>query len=85
MQIIRMHKQENNFTVLLTMSEKNFEESSSFICNEADSDHVILKTLKIDIHIPENLFAAEYIPLYAIPNIEEIIILSDALTIHQEI
>ena len=53
--------------------------------SEADSVHVKLKTLYNVVNTPENLFAAEYIPFCAIPITADIIVLSDALTIHHEI
>ena len=58
--------------------------SSDSIFKAADSVQVKLNTLYNVDTTPENLLAAEYMPFCAIPNIVDIIILSDALTIHQE-
>ena len=51
--------EKNTLIHLFNILEKNSELSPSLICNDADSDHVILKILNSVIHIVENLFAAE--------------------------
>ena len=82
--IIPIQTVPKNLIVNPNISLKKLSLSSDSIFKAADSVQVKLNTLYNVDTTPENLLAAEYMPFCAIPNIVDIIILSDALTIHQE-